>query len=171
MRSYWNTYLGDVILGAIDGCVTTFAIVAAATGAGFSSRIALVFGVANLLADGFSMAVSNYEATKSRQDLFSQKMVQNVSNGATPMGAGFATFCAFLLVGFLPLLPLFFALASDQVFWVSCVIAGSAFMGIGLVKGWIIGHSHIRSGVQTMLMGGAAAAIAYYVGQWLHRLV
>jgi hypothetical protein len=60
-----HSYLGDGVLGAIDGTVTTFAIVAAAAGAGFSGAVALVFGFANVLADGFSMAVSNYLRSKS----------------------------------------------------------------------------------------------------------
>ena len=180
IRSYRRTYLGDVILGGIDGCVTTFAIVAAATGAGFSGNIAIVFGIANLLADGFSMAVSNYEATKSRQELIRQdELSENLVQGltqvgrsvATPMGAALATFVAFLLVGILPLLPFFFALASSQVFWVSCVIAGCAFFGIGLVKAWVIGHSYLRYSVQTLVTGGAAAAIAFFVGQWLQGFV
>jgi VIT1/CCC1 family predicted Fe2+/Mn2+ transporter len=64
-----EAYLGDAVLGAIDGAVTTFAIVAGAIGAGFSHLVILVLGVANLLADGFSMAVSNYQARRSQTDL------------------------------------------------------------------------------------------------------
>ena len=64
-----HSYLGDAVLGGIDGCVTTFAIVASAVGAGFPNSVALVLGLANLSADGFSMAVSNYQATRSRADL------------------------------------------------------------------------------------------------------
>lgn len=52
-------------LGGIDGCITTFAIVSGAAGAGLSAPIALVLGFANLLADGFSMAVSQYESIKT----------------------------------------------------------------------------------------------------------
>ena len=61
-----HSYLGDGVLGAIDGTVTTFAVVAGAIGAGFSSVVVIVLGFANLLADGFSMAVSNYLSTKSQ---------------------------------------------------------------------------------------------------------
>ncbi|MDI5889615.1 VIT1/CCC1 transporter family protein [Halomonas rhizosphaerae] len=61
-------HMPDAILGGIDGCVTTFAVVSGAFGAGFSSTVALVLGVANLLADGFSMAVSNYEAIQAQRD-------------------------------------------------------------------------------------------------------
>lgn len=60
--------ISDAVLGGIDGCVTTFAVVSGAFGAGFSPQIALVLGFANLIADGFSMAVSNYEASKAQAD-------------------------------------------------------------------------------------------------------
>ncbi len=63
------SYLRDFVYGGIDGCVTTFAIVAGAIGAGFSSGVILILGFANLLADGFSMAVSNYLATKAEGQL------------------------------------------------------------------------------------------------------
>jgi hypothetical protein len=53
------SYLADAILGGIDGCVTTFAVVAGAVGSGFTSVVIIVLGVTNLLADGFSMAASN----------------------------------------------------------------------------------------------------------------
>lgn len=63
------SYLGDAVLGGIDGCVTTFAIVAGAVGGGLSVAVILILGVANLLADGFSMAVGNYQSSKSRREL------------------------------------------------------------------------------------------------------
>lgn len=61
-----HSYLGDFVLGAVDGTVTTFAIVAGVAGAGLSTSVAIVLGLANVVADGFSMAVSNY--LKSRAD-------------------------------------------------------------------------------------------------------
>jgi VIT1/CCC1 family predicted Fe2+/Mn2+ transporter len=61
-------YLRDWIYGGIDGAVTTFAIMAGVVGAELSTGIVLVLGVANLVADGFSMAASNYSGTKSEHD-------------------------------------------------------------------------------------------------------
>lgn len=62
------SYLRDWVYGGIDGAVTTFAIVAGVEGAGLSPTIVLVLGAANLLADGFSMAASNYSATRAEID-------------------------------------------------------------------------------------------------------
>lgn len=67
-RTVKGSIIGDAVLGGIDGCVTTLAVIAGATGAGFSPLIAVVLGLANLVADGFSMAVSNFEAIKARRD-------------------------------------------------------------------------------------------------------
>lgn len=61
-------YARDWVYGGIDGAVTTFAIVAGVVGAQLSSGIILVLGIANLLADGFSMAASNYSGTKTEVD-------------------------------------------------------------------------------------------------------
>lgn len=63
-----NQNVSDAILGGIDGCVTTFAVVSGSIGAGFPSSVAVVLGFANLFADGFSMAISNYESNKAEQD-------------------------------------------------------------------------------------------------------
>jgi len=60
-----SIYLKDFVYGAIDGAVTTFAVVAGVAGAGLSSGIVIILGFANLLADGFSMAVSNYLGTRA----------------------------------------------------------------------------------------------------------
>jgi vacuolar iron transporter family protein len=64
-----HSYLRDVILGAIDGCVTTFAVVSGAAGASLPAAVVIVLGGANLLADGFSMAVSNFQGIRAEQQL------------------------------------------------------------------------------------------------------
>ena len=63
-------YIRDWVYGGIDGAVTTFAIVAGVVGADFSTRVMMILGVANLVADGFSMAASNYSGTKTEQEDF-----------------------------------------------------------------------------------------------------
>ena len=61
-------YLKEWVYGGIDGVVTTFAIVAGVVGASLSPLIVLILGVANLIADGFSMAAGSYSATKADSD-------------------------------------------------------------------------------------------------------
>jgi len=63
-----SSYLRDWIYGGIDGTVTTFAVVAGVVGANLSPSTLLILGLANLLADGFAMAASNYTGTKSEHD-------------------------------------------------------------------------------------------------------
>lgn len=56
----------DFIYGAFDGSVTTFAVVAGAIGASLPIMVVVILGFANLFADGFSMAVGNYQSVKAR---------------------------------------------------------------------------------------------------------
>lgn len=64
-----HSYLRDFIYGAIDGTVTTFAVVSGVAGANLASGIVVILGLANLIGDGFSMAVSNFLGTRAEQDL------------------------------------------------------------------------------------------------------
>ncbi|MFB6346585.1 MAG: VIT1/CCC1 transporter family protein [bacterium] len=63
-EGFTKSYLGD---GAIDGVVTTFAIVSGAVGGGPAGGVIILLGFANLIADGFSMAVSNYQLRRPPQ--------------------------------------------------------------------------------------------------------
>ena len=58
----------DFVYGSIDGAVTTFAVVAGASGAVLSPSVVLILGFANLFGDGFSMAIGNYLAAKTRKE-------------------------------------------------------------------------------------------------------
>lgn len=61
-------HLKDWVYGGIDGAVTTFAIVAGALGADLATRFVIIMGIANMVADGFSMAAANYTGTRAEQD-------------------------------------------------------------------------------------------------------
>ena len=59
------SYLRDWVYGAVDGIVTTFAVVAGVAGSGLEARVVLILGLANLVGDGFSMAVANFLGIRS----------------------------------------------------------------------------------------------------------
>lgn len=63
-----DSHIGDFIYGANDGIITTFAVVSGVAGASLAPSIVIILGVANLLADGFSMAASNYLGKRSEED-------------------------------------------------------------------------------------------------------
>ena len=60
--------LKDLVFGGIDGAVTTLAIVAGVQGAGFSYTVIIALGLANILADGFSMAAGNFAGTRAEAE-------------------------------------------------------------------------------------------------------
>lgn len=63
-----HSYLRDWVYGGIDGAVTTFAVVSGVAGAELGARVILILGAANLVADGFSMAASNFVGTRTERD-------------------------------------------------------------------------------------------------------
>ena len=82
-----HNYLGDFVLGAVDGTVTTFAVVAGAAGAELGGNVAIILGLANLFADGFSMAVGNYLSTKAdRQIVDHVRQVEEMHIDTVPAG-------------------------------------------------------------------------------------
>lgn len=60
-------YLSDMIFGANDGIVTTFAVVAGVSGAALSPLVVIVLGFANLIGDGLAMGIGNYLGRKSEE--------------------------------------------------------------------------------------------------------
>jgi|TARA_Y100000310_G_scaffold320549_1_gene377112 VIT1/CCC1 family predicted Fe2+/Mn2+ transporter len=68
-----GSYVGDFVYGAIDGSVTTFAVVSGVAGAALSANIVIILGLANLIADGFSMAVGNYLSSKSDKEFIERE--------------------------------------------------------------------------------------------------
>lgn len=77
-----TSHVSDWVLGAVDGVITTFAIVAGVVGAGLAAGVVVVLGVANLLADGLSMAASRFlgaQADVERRRVARQREERHIS--------------------------------------------------------------------------------------------
>ncbi len=68
-----SQYLGEMVYGGLDGIVTTFAVVSGVAGAALGSNVVLILGLANLFADGFSMATGAYLSSKSEQEYYERE--------------------------------------------------------------------------------------------------
>lgn len=174
IKQHLEDYLSEFVYGGIDGAVTTFAVVAGATGAGFSNKILLVLGFANLIADGFSMGVGSYLSTKSEQELM-VKRKESIKDEPSPVINGMTTYIAFILVGLVPLLAytldLVFGLGLNNLFLLSVILTAIAFVGIGLLKSRVA-QSHIpRAIAETLVLGAIAAGLAYVLGALLERVI
>jgi VIT1/CCC1 family predicted Fe2+/Mn2+ transporter len=94
--------------------------------------------------------------------------------GPSPVRAPAATFTAFLAVGLVPLLPFVADFASRGTvpapFAWSTALTAAAFFGIGAAKSLIVERTWYRSGAETLLVGGRAAALAYMVGALLRGI-
>lgn len=222
-------YLRDLIYGGIDGVVTTFAIIAGAEGAQLSHTVVIILGVANLVADGVSMAASNFLGTRAEIELaverrratleriaqqpeieaeeirdsyrrrgfhgsaleavvstltserqrFADALLDgrgDSGDGRGAWSAAIATFVAFLIAGAVPLLPFLIIPLLDaphaiQSFTWSLALTAAAFFSIGAAKAMVVKSRWWRSGLETLLVGGLAAGIAYALGDFLRSIV
>ena len=92
----------------------------------------------------------------------------------SPVKKGTVTFVSFLLVGSIPLIPYFLAMVSpiikESVYQLSAIMTFFAFFFIGSAKTYVTQKSWLKSGLETLLVGGIAAVIAYTVGYLLRGL-
>jgi VIT1/CCC1 family predicted Fe2+/Mn2+ transporter len=216
--------LRDFVYGAVDGTVTTFAVVSGVAGAGLDHGIIVVLGLANVLADGFSMAAGNYLGTRAeaqrhaRARRVERRHIEEVPDGEreeirqifaakgfagaeldavvrvitddverwvetmvreehgissvppAPRRAAWITFISFVAIGLVPLLPFLAATLGSPIerpyLW-SALGTALAFFAVGAAKGRVVDHPPLRSGLETLLIGGAAAALSYVVGYLL----
>ncbi|MBI2664163.1 VIT1/CCC1 transporter family protein [Candidatus Woesearchaeota archaeon] len=168
-----ESHLGDFVYGAIDGAVTTFAVVAGAAGANLSAAIVLILGFANLFADGFSMAASNYLSTKTKLQVLEKR--GHAHPEMKPMKTALATFLAFFAIGFIPLISyvaaVFIPALQNRQFALATALTAAAFLIVGAAKAQVVKKSRIGSAIETLALGGAAAAIAFLVGLLIKTLI
>jgi VIT1/CCC1 family predicted Fe2+/Mn2+ transporter len=217
--------LRDFIFGAIDGTVTTFAVVSGVSGAGLAAGIVIILGVANLVADGFSMGISNFLGTRAEKQqrqrirheerrqireipegereevrqIFAEKgfsgddlerVVEVITSDhdrwlntmlreehgfpaeeASPWRAGLTTYIGFMVAGLVPLLPYIFhaivPIATIQPFLWSIILAGLTFFAIGAAKARFVDQRWYLGGLETLVIGGVAAGLAFVIGALL----
>lgn len=167
LRSLARHYLGDLVYGANDGIITTFAVVAGVAGASLSPRVVLILGFANLLADGFSMGASNFLAIRS--DEAARQAAGKAAREPFPIRHSTATFLSFVLAGAVPLVSYVF-LAGDAAFapavaltLVTLFVVGAARTLVTNVRWWV-------GGLEMLAVGAAAAGLAYAIGAWVGYL-
>jgi len=169
-RRFERKYLPEFVYGGMDGSVTTFAVVSGVIGASLSSAIILILGFANLFADGFSMSIANYMSIKSKNEL-----IKNPDKH--PAKSALATFFSFFFVGFIPLLSFVVAaltknpIISENQFAYSIVLTGLALIIIGWFRGEVTQKHKVKSIIETLVIGGIAAGLAFAVGKLMSFLI
>jgi len=164
-------YLAEVIYGANDGIVTTFAVVSGVAGAALDPAIVLVLGAANLFADGFSMGMSNYLSRRSEMDYQRSKRADPEApappprDGKSPRRTASVTFLAFVVAGWTPLTPYVFGVA--PLFPLSVAFTGVAFFLVGASRSLVTRRRWYVNGVEMLAVGMTAAAVAFAVGRLL----
>ncbi|MDO8451860.1 MAG: VIT1/CCC1 transporter family protein [bacterium] len=223
--SPFTTYLKEIVYGGTDGIITTFAVVAGFVGSqqqsigNLPALTVLLFGFANLFADGVSMALGNFLSSRSEADVYrfekSKELHEIRTNprsereesisilkregftedqsktlidiyatnesywtnfmmrfeldlpnpeGQNAFLMSFATFISFTIFGLMPLIPYLLLRQNPDVFFISIATTAGSLIFLGLLRYKLATTHWIRPILETLLLGGIAAFVAYWVG-------
>lgn len=151
-------FLPDLVYGANDGIITTFAIVSGVVGASLSTRVVVILGFASLLADAFSMATSNYLSQRTRTRGGGR------TRRSSAISHGIATFVGFIVPGVVPLIAYMLPLAPSHQFPAAAILTLCTLFVVGAGRALASELVWWRAGLEMLLVGALAAAVAYGVG-------
>jgi VIT1/CCC1 family predicted Fe2+/Mn2+ transporter len=155
-------YIRDLVYGANDGIITTFAVVAGVAGGSLSSAAVLIVGAANLAADGVAMGVGNLLAIRAHESALAAD--GRPEEETYPWKHGMATLIAFVGAGTVPLLPYMLPAATGgRLFW-SSLFTMAALFGVGVARAAVTQDRWWRTGLEMLMLGGIVAAAAYGAG-------
>jgi VIT1/CCC1 family predicted Fe2+/Mn2+ transporter len=97
----------------------------------------------------------------------------------SPRDSAITTFVSFNVIGMIPLIPFVLLYVSGfsrvwstfDAFVYSIVFTAIAFYLVGTIRGKVVKKSLIRTGFNTLAIGGIAASVAYLVGYLLSEFV
>ena len=161
-------YLRDMIYGALDGVITTLAVVSGTSGAQLGARVGVILGIANLAADGLSMGASNYLGLKSELEQTGTSVAAE-----QPWRHGLATIAAFVVVGAVPLLGYAIAnLAVANALLVALATAVVTLAVVGGLRARFVAKPVWKSALEMVAIGATASLLAYGIGalaEWWTR--
>jgi len=172
-RHWARVYVRDLVYGANDGIITTFAVVAGVAGASLPASVVLILGVANLVADGISMGASNYLGILSEEhaDHAAAGAADEVPSRAGALRHGLATFVAFALAGAIPLVAYVAPVPLASRFTAATVLTLGALFGVGAARTFATRKPWWTSGLEMLVVGAGAAAVAYWIGDLVSKAV
>jgi VIT1/CCC1 family predicted Fe2+/Mn2+ transporter len=157
-------YLPDLVYGANDGIITTFAVISGVVGASLSERVIVILGLANLVADGFSMGASNYLARRSHVE-------EDLADRRDALRHAFATIAGFVIAGVVPLIAYLLPLEPEVQFPASIALAAAALFAVGAARTFVTRRGLLRSGMEMLLVGSLAAVVAFGIGAFAASFV
>lgn len=155
------------ILGGVDGVITSFAIVAGSHAGNLSGSAVIIVGASSIIADGFSMGISEYlSSVSANAEKIKNKEIIS-SRSTTPSCLGVVCFISFVLCGTVPVLS--YMLASQNLLSAS-MFSLAELMVLGAVRTFVSEEPLLYGLLQTSLLGSLAGGVAYGVGLLAYQL-
>jgi VIT1/CCC1 family predicted Fe2+/Mn2+ transporter len=161
-------YIRDLVYGANDGIITTFAVVSGVAGGSLSHVAILVVGAANLAADGVSMGAGNLLAIRADERAREAEGLPELER--YPWKHGLATLMAFVAAGSIPLVPFVLPLDPSIRLTAATAVTFTTLFLLGAVRALVTADRWWRTGLETLGLGAVVAAAAYGAGMVVARV-
>lgn len=155
-------YIRDLVYGANDGIITTFAVVAGVAGGALSSVAVLIIGAANLAADSVAMGVGNLLAIRANESALAADGLPEQE--AYPWKHGLATLVAFVTAGVVPLVPYLLPIDEGAHLTWSALLTMASLFGVGAARAVVTRDHWWKTGLEMLVLGGLVAVAAYGAG-------
>lgn len=86
------------------------------------------------------------------------------------MFCSFACFGAMPLLGYVVIPTAFPALGEESLFISACIVTGITLFFMGSVKSYFSPQHWMSAGMETLLLGGACATVAFTIGQFVQHI-
>ncbi len=153
-------YIQDVIIGGVDGTLSSFSFLAMLKSAAFPHQYILIILILKLLSDGVSLSLSSYTGRKSDNEIRETLQTQAATDLTNPYAAGISTLIGFLAFGSIPILIYHFVLHDIANIWISAMLILAVLFIMGVCKNVAI-HGHIDS---KSLIGGTEFGLIGMIG-------
>lgn len=107
-------------------------------------------------------------------DVMMKEELEMIKDPKSPFKVGGTTYLSFLLLGLIPLMAYVLDYSGVQIarpFVVSAVLTSVSFVIIGYLKSYVNETHKLRSIAETLILGGLAALVSYYVGDFIEHLI
>lgn len=198
----FEKYLGEFVYGGIDGCVTTFAVVAGSVGAYLSTKSERdnynkhkqeEYWEVDNLPEMEKEEIREIYAAKGFEGDLLEKVVEVITNDKelwvntmmkeelemieevrSPFWIGATTYISFITIGLIPLITYvidYISPIDKNLFLITSVLTALGFVIIGWLKTYINQTSALKGIFETLALGGIAALVSYFVGDFLEQLI
>ena len=107
-------------------------------------------------------------------DVMMKEELHMMEETKSPLMVGSVTYLSFILIGLIPLTLYVWDYVwgfNGDLFLGTSILTSFGFILVGLMKSYVTETNRLKGILETLLLGGLAAMVSYYIGDFLEHLI